>query len=386
MSVTTSNATGAVSIDDPSSVAAKCATQVAASVEECPICMCEQEEPCRTKCGHTFCGACLKKSFPPEAPAIASKCPLCRGTISLFASVDIATGEPLKKPAVSTPFGTVFLQGGEAGVAAYHFDAPDACYISYESAPAAWKLDDGSPLSGRKAFVNPAYDESTRTFTGTIEWAPATIDGNARWVYMMTFSESLNIISSGVIRQFKLDGTLSNEQFFPRQLVYWRSLSNYPSIHGASFIQGGQLGLASYHFPEVSVAGAYISYEHAPPEWRLDDGSHPPAKKLFLSPYFDATTRTFTGCIDWSEQGGFGGDARWEYEMVFSKEYDSIVGGCVRNFKPDGTEGRPHKFGRRSNSIISRLLASPQLNYERHDEARSEMVALLGALENDRPA
>jgi len=348
-------------------------------VDECPICMCDMDEPCKTTCGHTFCGKCLQLSFPPEVSgAGASKCPLCRGNISLFATIDVETGEPLKKAAVSTLFGTVFLQGGAAGMAAYHFDAPDDCYISYESAPAEWKLDDGTPLAGRKAFVNPTYDASTRTFTGAIEWSPATINnGDARWEYTMTFSESFNIISSGASRQFKSDGTLSSEHIFPDKLVYWRALGAAPSLLGASFIQGGRLGLASYHFPEEDAAGAYISYEHAPEAWRLDDGTHPPAKKLFLSPSFDATTRTFTGGIDWSDHGGFGGDARWEYEMVFSETYDSIVGGRVRSFKADGTEGRPHKFGRPSNTIMSRMFASPQLNYERHDEARSEMLALL---------
>ena len=58
------------------------------------------------------------------------------------------------------------MQHGEKGVASYHFDSPDNCYISYENAPVGWVLADGSHPPAQKPFVNPRYHEATRTFTG----------------------------------------------------------------------------------------------------------------------------------------------------------------------------------------------------------------------------
>ena len=53
--------------------------------------------------------------------------------------------------------------------------------------------------------------------------------------------------------------------------------------------------------------------------------------KPFVNPRYDMTTRTFTGTIDWSDNY-FDGDARWEYEMVFSEHFARITGGQVRTF------------------------------------------------------
>ena len=69
------------------------------------------------------------------------------------------------------------------------------------------------------------------------------------------------------------------------------------SIFGHIFQQKGTVGLASYHF--VSPESSYISYAAAPPAWKLADGSAPPARKYFVSPSYDATSRTFHGTIFW---------------------------------------------------------------------------------------
>jgi hypothetical protein len=79
------------------------------------------------------------------------------------------------------------------------------------------------------------------------------------------------------------------------------------TIFGTAFLQGGKPGVASYHFD--SPTDCYISYEHAPAQWTLDDGSHPPAKKSFVNPTYDASTRTFTGCIEWQTTTINNGDA-----------------------------------------------------------------------------
>ena len=116
-------------------------------------------------------------------------------------------------------------------------------------------------------------------------------------------------------------------------------------IWGAAYMQGGLLGLASYHFRGPD--DCYISYEAAPPDWLLDDGTRPPAVKRFESPSWDADTRTFVGAIDWSA-APFGGDARWEYTIVFSEDFATVAGGEVRAFDAAGARRRhrTRRFGR----------------------------------------
>jgi hypothetical protein len=65
--------------------------------------------------------------------------------------------------------------------------------------------------------------------------------------------------------------------------------------------------------------------------------------------------------------------------MVFSDSHDTIVGGHVNSYKRDGSAGTPMRFGRSDSMLraLGRLLRGGQLEYERHDEARSEMMALM---------
>ena len=56
------------------------------------------------------------------------------------------------------------------GVASYHFDSPEQCYISYANAPETWLLDDGSKPPRQKDFELMSYEPSSRTFKGTINW------------------------------------------------------------------------------------------------------------------------------------------------------------------------------------------------------------------------
>merc|ERR1711972_897447 len=109
-------------------------------------------------------------------------------------------------PDPSTIFGSTFVQGTRyagslEGVASYHFDAEDDCYISYSNALADWRHDDGSALPAKKPFLNASYDAGTRTFRGTILWAP-TLDECARWEYEMVFAGDFSRIVSGTYRSF----------------------------------------------------------------------------------------------------------------------------------------------------------------------------------------
>ena len=102
-----------------------------ADAQECPICYCEVAKACRTPCGHVFCADCFTASLPPETPS-SGKCPICRRLVSLYNTVTVEDGSPLRSPPISTIFGQTYLQGGKVGVASYHFVSPNDCYISYE--------------------------------------------------------------------------------------------------------------------------------------------------------------------------------------------------------------------------------------------------------------
>merc|ERR1719238_1609018 len=99
-----------------------------------------------------------------------------------------ASGNLLAEPDTDTPFGCIFVQRGGLGLASYHFDAPDDCYISYAEAPANWRLADGTPPPDKKPWVEHSYDPDTFTFRGVITWSP-TFSGMDRWEYEIVFSE-----------------------------------------------------------------------------------------------------------------------------------------------------------------------------------------------------
>ena len=96
------------------------------------------------------------------------------------------------------------------------------------------------------------------------------------------------------------------------------------NLWGQVYLQGGLPGVASYHFD--SPISCYISYEHAPDNWRLKDDSKPPSKKHFTNPHYDEKTRTFRGVINWGDNTFFG-DSTWTYEMIFSETFAIIEGG-----------------------------------------------------------
>ena len=112
---------------------------------------------------------------------------------------------------------------------------------------------------------------------------------------------------------------------------------------GLTYTQRGGPGVASYHFEAPS--NCFISYEAAPPSWRLDNGLRLPAHKPFENPDYDGATLVFTGTINWRE-ATFHGDSRWEYEMHFSNDLSTISGGQMRAFDAAGDATRTYEFGR----------------------------------------
>lgn len=107
--------------------------------------------------------------------------------------------------------GAIFVQCGTVGMASYHFGEHNVCkgcYISYESAPAHWVLDDGGAPPLQKAFENATYDATTRTFRGTVTWEPVGF-GGARWEYCIVFNRALDAIVDGSCIGFDHKGRMT---------------------------------------------------------------------------------------------------------------------------------------------------------------------------------
>lgn len=355
---------------------------------ECSVCLGSITDACRAPCGHKFCRPCILRVLEVRPPEWSGSCPLCRVHISVYNLRD-ETGSFLAQPETTSLYGCVFVQAGSLGVASYHFEAPDVCYISYSNAPASWRLDDGNRPPEKKHWVDHSYDEAAFTFRGTVEWSPA-FAGMVRWEYEIVFAEDFaGVVGGGVNMRFK-DGTTQRTPFrapwehdFDRTLAYLRWTPSPSSIFGNVFVQGmfyaSMLeGIASYHFDAED--DCYISYTNAPPEWLLDDGSPPPAKKPFLNPRFEAQARTFRGEIHWDPP--FGGAARWDYEMVFAEDFGSIAGGRLHEYDSDGRQKETVPFLNPNNGPMLRgsnglyyVLRPPVLSAG----ARARMVAAFPA-------
>ncbi len=177
----------------------------------------------------------------------------------------------------------------------------------------------------------------------------------------MVFSDDFCIIVDGETKCSDKLGQLLKTRRYPHELRYWRHRQQPTGLAGCVFMQAGVIGLASYHFPsDTGIAGAYISYESAPPSWLLDNGSPPPTRKAFTLPKFDQETRTFRATIDWSESS-FGGSVRWDYTMVFAEDYSHIIGGSVQCFSD--ADAQPS-----SESLYGR-----DLTYELYVEEEAQM-------------
>jgi hypothetical protein len=63
---------------------------------ECSVCLEDYVQPCRTLCGHEFCHDCLRATLKARPPWNRGKCPLCRASVSVYSTVDVASGAPLE--------------------------------------------------------------------------------------------------------------------------------------------------------------------------------------------------------------------------------------------------------------------------------------------------
>jgi len=182
----------------------------------CPICFGASTETAATPCGHVFCQPCIEhvmnsnKSDPTKAC-----CPMCRADMCLF---DLRAGDGSllhsRNQEWSELAGCIFVQAREFGLASFHFEDSTSAHVSYEHPRCQnLRLDDGSPLPSRKAFEDAFWHAPTRTFHGTLKWAPSSLKGSANWRFVMQFASEFGYICGGSVAMTclesdcKMDGT-----------------------------------------------------------------------------------------------------------------------------------------------------------------------------------
>lgn len=192
---------------------------------ECPICLVykRRDEFVLTTCEHKVCTPCVVQLLK-----VTRRCPLCRQEISAFDTSWLVGGEPLMKP-FTTIYDGVYVQGQTVGLASYHFSEEES-YISYESAPLIWRLDDGTPPPEKKPFENASFNLETRTFTGDINWTPVSFNGDAKWVYRIVFSEDFMEIESGEVKAFDSSENTRSPHKYGVHLFYARILDLERSV------------------------------------------------------------------------------------------------------------------------------------------------------------
>jgi len=355
--------------------------------KQCSICFedpIEKSKEVRVPCGHSFCDTCLTLVVEQEdnfrslqdpdnferldmqlffsrrgrylrwRSKRTFRCPLCRSKTAMNDIIRVATNERLRTnatkdpPLVTTIYGESYYQWGGDGVASYHFESEDCCYISYHNAEENWLLDDGTKPPVQKMFVNTHYDASTRTFVGTIEW-PIKFQGDALWEYNMVFSDDFMIIESGLFQSYKIvedpKGVPDVVYRFDKEVLrYENSRPALDTIYGQVYVQVHAENVAAYHFPPLGSAeggggqpwAPYLTYHNVAS--CLDDGSNFPEKKYFVNPSYNSDTRTFTGEVHWAAPALCSESNRWVYTMKFSHDCATIEGGEVLSFTPNESE------------------------------------------------
>ena len=80
------------------------------------------------------------------------------------------------------------------------------------------------PPPPKKLFVGTAFDPTTRTFTGTVDWSDPeqTTFGTLaeRWVYEMVFDENYTAITGGHVGLYNAAGGLLGIAHFGVELFY----------------------------------------------------------------------------------------------------------------------------------------------------------------------
>jgi hypothetical protein len=152
------------------------------------------------------------------------------------------------------------------------------------------------------------------------------------WEDVEIFYGSQSVPTGFYISGLEIEDECSFDTFVDNIYVQSPSLSG-PVIDEYMLLE---VGKGSYHF--VSEDNVYISWETTDLSGiKLDNGQSLPSKKLFTETAFDYENRIFTGKIDFTLEGGtYGGAASWDYQMIFSEDYASIIGGQIYRFDSEG--------------------------------------------------
>ena len=141
-----------------------------------------------------------------------------------------------------TLWGNVFIQMHKVGFASYHFVSPngegvDGSYISYENpACSNWPpMANGSPVPSRVPFSDISFDETSRTFRGTIPWInryQTTWSGCTSWHYEIVFDTEYTCILSGTVKmKYFEEGDYVSENNYGTHLVYVNAAVLQKMIH-----------------------------------------------------------------------------------------------------------------------------------------------------------
>ena len=145
------------------------------------------------------------------------------------------------------------------------------------------------------------------------------------WDDVEIFYGSQSVPTGFYISGLEIEDECSFDTFMDNIYVQSPSISG-PVIQEYKLLE---VGKGSYHF--VSEDNVYISWETTDLSGiKLDNGQPLPSKKSFTETTFDYENRIFTGKIDFTLEGGtYGGSASWDYQMIFSEDYVSIIGGQI---------------------------------------------------------
>ena len=120
--------------------------------------------------------------------------------------------EEVPPPEPGSPFGRIYFNANidknhAVGKASYHFQTPDKCFISYDTAPDEWKFDDGSLIRAGMPIIkieSTTFDAATRTFTGLVFLPKPAFNGELRWKFSIVFSEDFAETTGGAVAASKL--------------------------------------------------------------------------------------------------------------------------------------------------------------------------------------
>ena len=239
-------------------------------------------------CIHVFSKRCLvdllRKPIPNPHPddnylraPTLGRCPECRAELRKFDMKNVKTGKRLFKRRKSITSaginGKVYQpKNGDMQLAHFCFD-PKKPYMDFKAGIRAdetkWLLNDGSLIPATKRFDKGFHwDQSTRTFHGSLSWKPTTFHGAHRWDVILGFTRDYEEIKIGIIherKERKLKKTTQVKDadlwrymypFDGRWKLLWTNVSGQPqvayiTVSNNSFQQGPYMFNLNFSNPRV---------------------------------------------------------------------------------------------------------------------------------------